>query len=1011
MDNLSEIKIIFLLLILDIIALLGIILVSSVVNEIKINKIDSMNISAYVQNLEDNDLHSKMSISDSSEFNLFNNDIDSRLLQDYNYSYENVINSNEIIEDYNNLSANISYAYSDSLAMIPSNAENRKINTDTNVGFNDSKVSATTTKVSIKVKNYTSTSALNGVASDDGLSFTIEFPTIRKASGYEAIGWAVDKEADASIIIGADEQSVILPISYASKTFYACYAKTKEFTFHYFDNINGVRLSEIKCAYQYMSSYNLTSRVSVPLKLPTINCEGCTFLGWATQTDSFIIVTEDLDFSTSQLDYYAVYNKDINIDYNLNGGVGNIDSQSISYKINASADSFNDCYILNNSITITDIIPTKQGCEFLGWSISNTSEIPQYYGGIKYEFNDSITLYAVYESMLSQGFVSIDNITKVFGDSQFALHTITNHGGQIRYTLISGDCVELNGDIVTILGAGVCQLQVICEATKDYSEAVANFSIEILKQEGTIVFTNKADILTYDTQFEFVVQSNSDAQIHWVSEGNIELDNNIGHCVNIRALSGVGTASIQVYTLENENYTSASATINIQLNRAVGYLQYDSYIKTYGDDNFILEPINSHGGEIVYEILFGGDKISLDNNTIAILGAGLVKIKATCLENDNYSTAVAEINITINKKTTELNYIDYVKSLNYNEDYIFTAYALNEGESEIIWSYVGNLELTQLTNDSAVVKAVSGSGSGSVIISVAESDNYLANSTTIEIMLGKAQGFVTASDINKDIDEQIFEITTISKHGGQLSYELVSGNSIGLDNNMATINSIGQSTVKIICSETNNYALASTTINVNIVQNTLSIYAMSNSSNNFDNYDSTIGGQVSVNDNNFSSSIIDIAQNDSGDNVISIKCAEGYSFSGLYADENFTNLVVGTENFEYDTNTNVYSYTIDNFDNLSTLYSKFDLNYIEISCEKLSTTNAMIIVSCSEINYYQGYVVTRNDTVYFCGLLSGYKYSVVVITDALVYINDSNKNATNVDYTYEGAKSLKITIS
>ena len=118
--------------------------------------------------------------------------------------------------------------------------------------------------------------------------------------------------------------------------------------------------------------------------LPIPVRSGYTFLGWFTEPDGGIEVTEDtiMQLHDSHKLYARwIYSGTYYIKYNLNGGSG-ISEMQLKNE--------------GESISLFSDIPTKDGYKFLGWSTSSTATSSEYQPGDTYSIDDSLILYAVW---------------------------------------------------------------------------------------------------------------------------------------------------------------------------------------------------------------------------------------------------------------------------------------------------------------------------------------------------------------------------------------------------------------------------------------------------------------------------------------------------------------------------------------------------------------------------------------------------------------------------------------
>ena len=139
---------------------------------------------------------------------------------------------------------------------------------------------------------------------------------------------------------------------------------------------------------------------------PSISTQTCTidiadgspvltdynFIGWADTDDATAGeygAGDTISLSNNQT-IYAVWKSDIttvNLDFDLNGGEGEISAQSCSF---TSANP-------NCTVTIPNVTPTRAGYNFLGWANSDTATVADYQQGGSMSLSQDKTVYAVWE--------------------------------------------------------------------------------------------------------------------------------------------------------------------------------------------------------------------------------------------------------------------------------------------------------------------------------------------------------------------------------------------------------------------------------------------------------------------------------------------------------------------------------------------------------------------------------------------------------------------------------------
>ncbi len=261
--------------------------------------------------------------------------------------------------------------------------------------------------ITIKLKNASSQLSVTGNVNEEGMA-EITLPKIANFNNFTKLGWSWGTSANASIAYDViDETTILISPSYANRTLYACYAQIKEFPIYYFDDVYKTRTAGAVCAYNYCNSYNFLQLSKPNVTLPILDAiNGYKFMGWAESLDTFTATKSVVVNYTSTLkEYYAVYSKSIVVQFNANGGSNVPSSISYTNSVNSSSDNFIDCYMIKKKIS--NVVPNKTDCEFLGWAENKNASEAEYLNGQTYGFIDSVILYAVYKSNINYGNISV----------------------------------------------------------------------------------------------------------------------------------------------------------------------------------------------------------------------------------------------------------------------------------------------------------------------------------------------------------------------------------------------------------------------------------------------------------------------------------------------------------------------------------------------------------------------------------------------------------------------------
>ena len=224
------------------------------------------------------------------------------------------------------------------------------------------------------------TTSVSGTGTSSPVSITM--PTnVPSRTGYTFQGWSTSSSASSPSYYAGNTYSFS-----SSQTLYAVW-KINTYTISYDANGgSGAPPSQTK-------TYNVTLTLSaiIPKR------EGYDFLGWSTSsTATSATYSAGGSFtSNASTKLYAVWRiKTYTISYDANGGSGAPPSQTKKYGTN---------------LTLSTVIPTRDGYVFLGWSTDSSAISPSYSSGATYSKEDSVTLYAVWGAKEVQIFYGYNN--------------------------------------------------------------------------------------------------------------------------------------------------------------------------------------------------------------------------------------------------------------------------------------------------------------------------------------------------------------------------------------------------------------------------------------------------------------------------------------------------------------------------------------------------------------------------------------------------------------------------
>ena len=130
--------------------------------------------------------------------------------------------------------------------------------------------------------------------------------------------------------------------------------------------------------------------------------------------------------------------------------------------------------------------------------------------------------------------------------------------------------------------------------------------------------------------------SSTGAFTYTISDANVATV--IGNTVTIE---GGGTTSVTVTQAADSNYSSATSTITLTVNKFDPTIVFTGVVtRTYNDPDFNLSALSSSTASFTYSIA-DASVATVSGNTVTIVGAGTTTITVSQLANSNFNSATA----------------------------------------------------------------------------------------------------------------------------------------------------------------------------------------------------------------------------------------------------------------------------------------------------------------------------------------------------------------------------------
>ncbi|MDE5608144.1 MAG: hypothetical protein K2I64_04330 [Muribaculaceae bacterium] len=276
--------------------------------------------------------------------------------------------------------------------------------------------------------------------------------------------------------------------------------------------------------------------------------------------------------------------------------------------------------------------------------------------------------------------ITFDEIpVKTYGMAPFKLEATTGSSSPIRYESSNSKVATIEGDEVTITGAGSCHITAYAAGDNNYYDA-SPVSQELTVQKGsqTVTFETVEDKTYGDAPFSLTASSSTGKTITFKSS-NVKVVTVNGTVATIR---GAGTAELTAVQEGDNNYLADNAKITVNVNKATLIARADDCERMYGDENPELT--------ITYKGFVNGDGVSeLSAEPVAsteankLSNVGTYDITIGSVEDTNYSLMVQSGTLTIGKAPLTVKANDASRMYgDTNPEFSYTIDGFRNGDDE-----------------------------------------------------------------------------------------------------------------------------------------------------------------------------------------------------------------------------------------------------------------------------------------------------------------------------------------
>ncbi len=324
-----------------------------------------------------------------------------------------------------------------------------------------------------------------------------------------------------------------------------------------------------------------------------------------------------------------------------------------------------------------------------------------------------------------------------YGQTPVTLKATVNSDLEIEYESSDYSVAAINGNVLTIVGAGQCYITASAAGNKNYYTATpVERTLVVAKAQPTLAFAQLANEYTYgDTPIALVATCNA-GQVSFTSSNPAKL-----LIVGTNAMiQGAGHYTITASFAGNANYQQVSSSQEITVNKAVLTISADNVTRAYGEanPNFTYKVTGFVNGDTKSDLT---STIQVSSNAIATSPVGNYEIVPTATADDNYTITCKKAVLTIEQAPLT---ISASATREYGEDnseynFTYTGFKNNENSSAI----------TTLPQAYTTAKRTSPVGTYPAYVSGAAAQNYAISYEEGSLVITKAPLTIRALDATR----------------------------------------------------------------------------------------------------------------------------------------------------------------------------------------------------------------------------------------------------------------------
>ena len=394
---------------------------------------------------------------------------------------------------------------------------------------------------------------------------------------------------------------------------------------------------------------------------------------------------------------------------------------------------------------------------------------------------------------------------KTFGDNPYKIQVSSNSSGAITYSSSDTSVATIDGDMVTIVGAGTTTITVSQGSWLYYGSATISETLQVNQITTVLTRFNIPAKTVGNATFALVPPLSNRAGVFTYTSSDTSVATIDGNLVTI---VGGGSSTITATQADNNNCTSATIDTTLTVNPAIPtQTSFAVPAKSFGDASFnITPPTSNSDGAFTYtssNLLVA----TVAGDVVTIVGAGSCTISAVQASTTSYISATISAPFVISKAVTTMTNFSVSAKVFGNPVFAITPPETNS-----------NGAITYTSSDTSVATisrnqiTIVGIGSSTITAVQPITANYLSGTISTTFTVTKGTPVLTNFVVpTKIVGEAAFTLTPpTSNSDGLITYASSDLSVATIDGSTVTIVGRGTSTITANQASTTNFLSGTT---------------------------------------------------------------------------------------------------------------------------------------------------------------------------------------------------------